>query len=66
MTAVVAYCQARGLDDVLAAGDWHAFARAYNGPRYAENRYAERLAEARGLAEDGVAGPRTWAALTQS
>ena len=46
-----------GLADELQRGDWKTFARIYNGPRYAENRYDtklsaafERLAQASGAA----------------
>jgi hypothetical protein len=34
------------LRDLLAARDWPAFARAYNGPGYRQNRYDEKLARA--------------------
>jgi hypothetical protein len=36
----------RSLRDLLAARDWPAFARAYNGPGYRQNRYDEKLARA--------------------
>lgn len=35
-----------GLDRALRAHDWPAFARGYNGPGYAKNRYDIRLAAA--------------------
>lgn len=35
-----------GLDRALRAHDWAAFARGYNGPEYARNRYDTRLAAA--------------------
>jgi hypothetical protein len=34
------------LRDLLAARDWPAFARAYNGPGYRKNRYDEKLQSA--------------------
>jgi peptidoglycan hydrolase-like protein with peptidoglycan-binding domain len=34
------------LDVPLRAHEWATFAKGYNGPKYAENRYDERLAEA--------------------
>ncbi len=33
-----------GLDRALGAHDWPTFARGYNGPGYAKNRYDTRLA----------------------
>ena len=36
----------RSLRDLLAARDWPAFARAYNGPGYRKNRYDEKLQSA--------------------
>lgn len=35
-----------GLQPALAAHDWHAFARGYNGPQYKRNAYHSKLAEA--------------------
>ena len=35
-----------GLKAALAAHDWHAFARGYNGPQYRRNAYHSKLAEA--------------------
>ena len=32
--------------NVLQKKDWRAFARLYNGPAYAQNRYDEKLSEA--------------------
>jgi hypothetical protein len=37
---------AQGLDKHLKVGDWPAFAKGYNGPDYAKNRYDEKLATA--------------------
>jgi hypothetical protein len=36
----------RSLRDLLAARDWPAFARAYNGPGYRNNRYDDKLRNA--------------------
>ncbi|HSZ50816.1 MAG TPA: N-acetylmuramidase family protein [Caulobacteraceae bacterium] len=38
------FLRSRKLDQVLTRGDWAAFARGYNGPGYAANRYDEKLA----------------------
>ncbi len=46
LEAFVRFILARDLDCCLRLHDWAAFARAYNGPDYALNRYAERLAAA--------------------
>lgn len=40
------FIRADGLDKALRRRDWHGFARAYNGPAYAKNRYDERMAAA--------------------
>src|SRR5690606_38313771 len=40
------YVMENGLDDELRDGRWKAFARGYNGPAYAKNRYDEKMAEA--------------------
>lgn len=40
------YVLANGLDDELRDGRWAAFARGYNGPLYAKNRYDKKLADA--------------------
>ena len=37
------YLRSMGLCPLLRAKDWDGFARRYNGPAYAENRYAEKL-----------------------
>jgi peptidoglycan hydrolase-like protein with peptidoglycan-binding domain len=41
---IARFLRGRKLDQVLARGDWAAFARGYNGPGYAANRYDEKLA----------------------
>lgn len=54
------FVQARGLARHLAAKDWTAFARGYNGPGFAVNRYPEKLEaayqDAAGLSRDPPAG----------
>lgn len=40
------YVVANGLDDELRDGRWAAFARGYNGPQYAKNRYDRLLEDA--------------------
>jgi len=46
LDAFVAFVQANRLDRHLRKHDWAAFARGYNGPGFAANRYDQRLAEA--------------------
>ena len=46
LRAFVGYVVANGLADDLRRHDWAGFALGYNGPRAAENRYAEKLARA--------------------
>jgi len=46
LTAFVAFVKAAGLADELRRTDWAGFARGYNGPNYAINRYDEKLAAA--------------------
>lgn len=46
LDAFVAFVKTRRLDDALARRDWQAFARGYNGPAFAANRYDEKLARA--------------------
>lgn len=46
LLAFAEYVKHRRLDDELRAQNWPAFARAYNGPGYAENRYDKKLAAA--------------------
>lgn len=40
------YIMVNKLDDELRDGRWAAFARGYNGPAYAKNKYDTKLAEA--------------------
>ena len=53
LQAFCAFVTARGLADALARRDWAAFARGYNGPAYAANRYDARLAQAYAAASGG-------------
>lgn len=46
LAAFTEYVANSGLADELRARDWHRFARAYNGPEYQKNNYAEKLAAA--------------------
>jgi hypothetical protein len=46
LEALVCFIQNNNLVDHLKNHNWAAFARAYNGPGYAQNRYDEKLAEA--------------------
>lgn len=46
LKAFVAFLQNTGLDKPLAAKDWAAFAKGFNGQQYKLNRYDEKLAEA--------------------
>ncbi len=46
VAAVARFIAASGAQAHLAAHDWAAFARVYNGPRFAENRYDEKLRRA--------------------
>lgn len=62
LEAFVAFIQARGLADELRRRDWTSFARAYNGPHYARNRYDAKLQAAYELHAGGgprAHGPRT-------
>jgi hypothetical protein len=43
---MVGFIQRNGLGPYLAAHDWAGFARRYNGPGYAANRYDTKLAAA--------------------
>jgi len=46
LAAAAAFIAAEGLDAPLAAHDWTAFARGYNGPGFTKNQYDVRLAAA--------------------
>jgi hypothetical protein len=46
LQAFCRYIKAAGLADELQSRDWPAFARQYNGPAYAKNKYDLRLAGA--------------------
>lgn len=46
LAAFVGYVRGAGLEGALRAKDWAAFARGYNGPAYARNRYDAKMAEA--------------------
>lgn len=39
----VAYLEKRKLQEYLRNKDWAGFARRYNGPAYAENKYDQKL-----------------------
>ena len=40
---MAAFIKSAGLADELASKNWAAFARGYNGPGYAQNKYDEKL-----------------------
>lgn len=46
LAAFVAFIRAQGLDDDLRSRNWSTFARVYNGPKYRENEYDEKIAAA--------------------
>lgn len=46
LEAFAEFCRAARLVDALRDRDWETFARRYNGPQYAKNRYHLRLAAA--------------------
>ena len=46
LMAMAQFIKNRGLDGALRRHDWAAFARGYNGPGYAKNKYDARLARA--------------------
>lgn len=46
LTAVAAFIKANDLTGLLRSRDWAAFARKYNGPAFAKNKYDVRLAGA--------------------
>lgn len=55
---LLAFCnfvRLTGLAHALRDGNWSGFARGYNGPRYAENRYDQKLAAAFDQFNKGVA-----------
>lgn len=56
LQAFIAFLSATGLDAPLRNHDWAAFARGYNGPAYARNRYDEKLATAWRKYADDEAG----------
>lgn len=43
---MIRFIERAGLVEVLNRNDWAAFARAYNGPAFARNRYDQKLAAA--------------------
>jgi hypothetical protein len=45
LLAFVAFLKSNGLDRHLKAKNWAAFAKGYNGPGYAQNRYDTKLAQ---------------------
>lgn len=55
LMAFCRYVLTSGLAGALRRCDWDGFARGYNGPRYAENNYCERMAAAHDAALKGVA-----------
>lgn len=46
LSAFLAFIRHEGMLPSLASCDWAGFARRYNGPGYAQNRYDSRLADA--------------------
>jgi len=57
LQAFILFVKNARLDDELRKLDWTGFARGYNGPKYRENRYDEKLAAAYRFHNAG--GPRT-------
>jgi hypothetical protein len=45
---MASFMRANGMHSALQARDWTGFARRYNGPGFANNRYHEKLAAAHG------------------
>jgi hypothetical protein len=43
LKAVAAFIKTNGMDEALRNSDWAAFAKRYNGPAYAENKYDVKL-----------------------
>jgi hypothetical protein len=46
LNAFVKFIKASGMDASLRAKNWSEFAKSYNGPKYAENKYDVRLQQA--------------------
>jgi len=46
LKAFCGFIMSNNLDKHLRQHDWARFARGYNGPAYAENKYDEKLAKA--------------------
>ncbi len=46
LLAFVKFLQSKKIDGYLKSGDWTNFAKNYNGPKYAENKYDIRLKQA--------------------
>lgn len=57
LDAFVTFIQTNKLDDELVRRDWAGFARGYNGPAYARNKYDKKMADAYALFSQG--GART-------
>jgi hypothetical protein len=57
LDAFVKFIKTNSLDDELIRRDWSGFARGYNGPEFAKNKYDIKLAAAFTLHNNG--GPRT-------
>lgn len=54
LKAFASFIQAQGYVPLLKAKNWLEFAKKYNGPRYIENKYDAKLADAHALAvKDG-------------
>lgn len=51
---MIRFIKANGLDDELIEGRWAAFARGYNGPGYAKNKYHTKMAAAAARYGDGA------------
>lgn len=46
LDVMMRFIKAAGILTALRKGQWHTFARRYNGPGYKKNRYAQKLAAA--------------------
>lgn len=57
LLAMCAFIKTNGLDRHLRARDWAAFARGYNGPGFAKNRYDVKLANAYAVFSGGGGVP---------